>query len=162
MKNFEIEIKYAFISAGSIILWMLLEKIAGFHDSNIHLQPIITNLYGIVGLFVYFFALREKKMRFYRGKMSWSQGFLSGIFLSTFLAVLSPLYNTLIIKYVSPSFLKNMAQQFDLNKGQQVLETGASYYNLKSFIFQSCIDSLSFGILASAILALFISKKSTL
>jgi hypothetical protein len=161
MKKLKIEIKYAVISSCAIVIWMILEKITGFHDSNIHIQPIVTNFYGVVGIILYYLALKEKKVKYYGGDMTWAQGFLSGIYLSTFLAVLSPLYNSIIFNVISHDFFENMVKQFDQQEESKIVEATRSFYNLKSIIFQSCLDSLSFGILTAAILSLFLGKKST-
>lgn len=40
MKRYSIEVKWAFIFIGSLLIWMLLEKWAGLHDTYIHFASI--------------------------------------------------------------------------------------------------------------------------
>ena len=76
MKKFAIEIKWGILFSVATLVWMIIENSVGLHDVYIGKQARYTNLFGIVAVVIYVLALREKKYLFYKGVMSWQQGFL--------------------------------------------------------------------------------------
>jgi hypothetical protein len=67
MKNLKIEIKWAIIFMLSIFIWMLIEKALGWHDEKIADHAVYTNIFALVAIGVYVFALSDKKRNFYKG-----------------------------------------------------------------------------------------------
>ena len=108
MKKFSIEIKWGIQFSLLSIVWMILEEVVGLHDQYIGKQAIYTNLFGIVAIIVYYLALRDKKKHFFRNKIDWRQGFLSGVALSFVICLLSPLVQYVTFTYVSPDFFVNI------------------------------------------------------
>ena len=76
MKNFQIEFRWSLIFSIALLLWMYLEKSVGLHDEHIGKHAIYTNLFAIVAIIIYVFALRDKKKSFFNGSMNWKQGFI--------------------------------------------------------------------------------------
>jgi len=108
MKKFQTELKWAVYYGIALLAWMAIEKVSGLHDQYIDRQLMYTNLFGMIGLAVFYLAIRDKKMNYYNGQMLWVQGFISGVFLATFITVLSPVYNFIIYKFISPQYFDNM------------------------------------------------------
>ena len=92
MKKYAVELKWGILFSLFSIVWMILEKTVGLHDRYIDKQAIYTNLFAIVAFIIYFLALIDKKKRFYNGKMTWKQGFISGIALSFVISLLKALF----------------------------------------------------------------------
>ncbi len=51
----------------------------------------MTNFFAIIAIAVYVFALLDKRKRDFGGRMTWIQGFVSGVIISIIVALLSPL-----------------------------------------------------------------------
>jgi hypothetical protein len=160
MKNFSIEIRWGIMFSILTIVWMILEKTLGWHDAQIGRQLIYTNLFGFVAVTIYILALLEKKKQFFKGDITWKQGFLSGTVLSVVIAILSPMVNAVIYTYITPRFFDAMISYRVAHKFQTLTQAQA-YFNLHSYIVLGIFDALSKGILTSAIVAFFIKTKNS-
>jgi len=158
MKKFSIEIKWGVIFTVISLLWMYLEKGLGWHDENIAQHAIYTNLFGIVAIILYVAALLDKRKNFYHGKMNWSQGFISGIVVSTVVAVLSPLAQFLTFEFITPNYFDNVIE-YSVENGAMTRAAAEEYFNLTSYIIQSFFFALVVGVVTSAIVAYFVKKK---
>lgn len=159
MKKFQIEIKYAVVYSLAQIIWAAGEKAVGLHDRHIDQQLMYTNLFGMIGLAIYYIAVREKKLKYFGGKMIWAQGFVSGVFLATFSAVLSPAYIVVIYKAVSPQYFENMIRYVKTHD-LPAKNNAELFFSLKSYMLQSSLAGISFGILAAAIVAFILKTKT--
>ncbi len=158
MKRFKIEMKWALIYSVSLICWMFIEKTVGLHDRYIDRQLLLTNLFGIVGALIFFFAIREKKINYYGNSMYWTQGFLSGVYLAVFIAILGPLVNYITYNVISPDYFENMIRYY-VTEGLQKKENAELFFSLRSYVIQGSMGGLSAGILASAAIALILRNK---
>ena len=158
MNKYEIEIKWAVIFSLATLVWMFLEKTWGWHDELIGKHALYTNLFAIVAITVYVLALLDKREKSYNGKMSWKQGFISGIILSIVIAVLSPITQYITQTTISPQYFPN-AIEYIVDSGKMSQETAESYFNLKSYVIQGIFGALSMGIVTAAIVAFFVKKQ---
>ena len=159
MKKFKIEIKWAILFTLFSLLWMILEKSIRLHDIYIDKHPIYTNLFAIPAILFFVFALKEKKKFYFNNSMSWTQGFVTGLFISILIMILSPIAMYIAYSYITPEYFKN-AMNYAVEKKLMTRETAELYFSLKSYIIQSSIGGLSMGVVTSAIVALFVKTKS--
>lgn len=159
MKSFEIEIKWAFIFTAMGLFWMVLERMFGLHDIHIAKHAIYTNFIAIPAVAVYVYALLDKKKNYYRGKMSYRQGLVSGIFLSVGVTVLTPLSQLVTSVLISPDYFNNVIAHV-VAQNQMTQEQAADYFNLKSYIIQSVFFAPVMGVLTSLIVAFAVKSKS--
>lgn len=158
MKKFAIEIKWGIIFTIVSLLWMFLEKGLGWHDESISEHAIYTNLFAIVAIALYVFALLDKRNNFFNGKMTWSQGFISGIIISAVVAILSPLAQYITHEFITPDYFENIIA-YSVESGAMQREAAEEYFSLSSYIIQSFFFALVVGVVTSAIVALFVRKK---
>jgi hypothetical protein len=158
MKKIAIEIKWAVIFMFMTLVWMFMEKIAGLHAENIAKHALYTNFIAIPAIMLYVFALLEKRNRFYGGVMTWKQGFISGLLLSLFVALLSPITQTITSLLISPEYFPN-AIAFTVASGYMTQEAAEQYFTLTNYIIQGFIGALVMGLITSAVVALFVKKK---
>lgn len=159
MQNYKIEIKWAFIFIGSLLLWMVLERITGLHDTHIDKHQYITMLYSIVAVLLYYFALRDKRNNFYDGEMTYKQGFMAGLIITLIVTVFSPLTQWIISYVITPDYFSNVIK-YSLESGyHQNLAEAEAQFNFKNYALQSTIGAFVMGIITTAIIALF-TKKS--
>jgi membrane glycosyltransferase len=155
--NIKIEFKWAVIFSVMTLVWMLLEKTMGWHDENIASHFYTTLLFLPLAIFMFILAIREKRRRFYAGKISWRKAFLSGALLSFFIALLSPFVQYITHNYITPEYFGNVIDYSVTNK-VMTIETANNYFNIKSYMLQSAFGALFGGVGVSAILA-FIMKR---
>lgn len=159
MNKFKIEVKWALIFTVVFLLWMYFEKFMGWHDELIEKQALYTNLFGILAIIIYVLALREKRDDFYKGIMSWKQGFMTGAILTVIIAALTPLSQYIVHSFISPEFFKNIIN-FRLKNGALEQAFVENYYTLSTFIYQATFYALSYGIVTAGIVAWFVKKDS--
>lgn len=162
MKNLRIELRWGILFSLALMIWMFVEKSLGWHDEHISSQlgnhfMVLPVLYAIV----YYFALREKRENYYKGIMSWQQGILCGGIVSAVVAILSPLTQYFIYHFISPDYFQNIID-YEMHKAHFPMsqKNAIDFFSMKSFIIQGVFFSLSMGIVVSAVLALFMRKKT--
>ena len=158
IKNYRIEIKWALIFIGMMLLWMVLERLAGLHSTYIDKHPIFTNFIAIPAIAVYVFALLDKRKNFYDGIMSYKQGFVSGLTITLIVTVISPLTQVITSLVITPDFFQN-AINYAVSNGKMDQAAAEKYFNLSSYILQGLIGAPVMGIITTAIVAIFTQRK---
>lgn len=158
MKNYKIEIKWAFVFMVMMLIWMYIEKLVGLHDQHIDKHYIYTNFVAVFAIIIYVFALLDKRKNFYQGKMTYKQGFISGLIISLIVTVFSPLTQYVTLEIISTDYFSNMIN-YVVSKGEMSQVDAENYFNLKSYIIQVVIATPIMGIITTAIVAVFIKKK---
>lgn len=160
MKKFSVEIKWSIIFSVIAVLWIVFEKMVGFHDEKISSYFFICLPFGLVYAILYTLALKEKKTRFYNGTITYKQAFISGAILTLLIGAFSPLVQLIFHESISPDFFKNAIANAAKSKPENsAFATG--YFNLQSFITQGIFNILSIGVLTAAIVAYFTQTKNT-
>lgn len=158
MKKYSTEIKWGFIFTGVMLLWMVFERLMGWHSENIDQHIYMTNLFAIPAIAVYVLALIDKREKDYLGSMNWMLGFKSGANVTLVAAFLSPFAQVIIHTIISPDFFQNMIE-YSVETGNISRENAESTFNLSSYILQGVIGTIVMGIVTSAFVALFTKKR---
>lgn len=159
MKNIKIEIKWALIYSVVGLLWMLLEKLSGLHSTYLNYHFWLTNLFYIPAIWMIVLALKEKKRVFYNGQMSYPNGLVSGIILSLFIAILSPLTQWITSYVISPEYFPNVIKYAVETGYHKTIEEAEANFNYPNYALYGAIGALVTGILISAIAMIFIRSK---
>ena len=160
MGKFSNELKWGAIFTVAVLLWSVIEKTGGLYSTQIENYAVYTNLFAIVAITIYVLALREKKHKFFSGNMNWKQGFVSGLYMTVVITILSPLSQLIIHKVIAPEFLPNLIN-YKVSNGYLTRTAAESYFNLESQIYQSSSFALSVGVVTSAIVAFFVKTKKS-
>lgn len=158
MKKYRTEIKWGVIFAISTLVWMYFEKAMGWHDELIAQQLLYTNLFALVAIVIFVQALKEKRNKDFIGKMSWKQGFISGIIISIVVAILTPLTQYIGSTWIAPNLFPNLID-YMVETGKMTEEGATNYFNLKSYMVQGTFGALTMGVVTSAIVAIFLKKQ---
>jgi len=159
MKNIKIEIKWAIIFSLIALLWMALEKLSGLHGKYIDYHLYLTNLFAIPAIIVMVMALKDKKKNFYNGQITYKQGLISGIILSVFIALLSPLSQWITTFVITPEYFPNVIERsVELGYYKTTAEAEANF-NYQNYAIQGAIGALVMGIVTTAIAMIFIRTK---
>lgn len=159
MKKLATELKWAIIFTIVGLLWMVLEKVTGLHGKYIDYHMYLTNLFAIPAIWMMVLALKEKKARYYTGNMSYSQGFISGVILSVFIAILSPLSQWVTSYVITPEYFPNVIQRSVELGYFATTEEAAANFNYKNYAIQGAIGALVMGIITTSIAMIFIRTK---
>lgn len=138
---------------------MILEKIAGLHTIHIDKHAIYTNLVAIPAITIYVLALLDKRNNYYGGVISYKQGFESGLILTILITAISPMSQIVATYLITPEYFPNMIK-YVVSKGQMTREDADEYFNLRSYIIQGLTGSFVMGLLTTAIVTFFISRKT--
>ncbi|MDF2156914.1 DUF4199 domain-containing protein [Algoriphagus sp. CAU 1675] len=159
MKNWKIEFKWGAIFLLTTLLWMVMEKSLGWHDEKIADHAVNTNFFAIPAILVYVFALLDKKKNFYQGTMNFKQGFVSGMVITSVVAVLSPLNQYIISTVITPEYFSNVIE-YSVKNGLMTEEAATSYFNLNYYMLQSVIGAVVMGTFTSLALAFLMKSKA--
>lgn len=157
MNKYKIEIKWALIFVGMMLLWMLMEKLAGFHDVHIDQHAIVTNFIAIPAVAIYILALLDKRKNFYNGYMSYKQGFISGAIITLIVTLFSPLVQYITSTIISPDYFTNMIE-YSVENDLMARQEAVDFFNLNSYLIQTLIGTPIMGLLTTAIVAFFTKK----
>ena len=158
MNKYRTELKWALIFTGMMFLWMIGERLTGLHDVHIDKHPIFTNFVAIPAIIIFVLALREKRDKDLNGKMTWSQGFISGLIISVIIAALSPIMQFITLNYLSPQYFEN-AIAYSVESGNATQEEADSFFNINNYMFMGAISSVFMGMVTSAIVSIFVRKS---
>lgn len=160
MEKFKIEIKWAIIFSLMVLVWMVLEKMSGLHDRYIDYHLYLTNLFAIPAIIVMVMALKDKKRSFYHGKMSYQQGLISGLMLSVFIALLSPLTQWITSYIITPEYFPNVIKRSVEIGYYNSTEEAEANFNYLNYAKQGLIGAFVMGVLTTAIAMIFIRTKN--
>lgn len=161
MKKIKIEIKWAILFSVMGLLWMVLEKLCGLHGKYIDYHLYLTNLFIIPAIWVMVLALKDKKKNFYKGQMTYKQGLISGIILSLFIALLSPLTQWITSYVITPEYFPNVIKRsVELGYFKTATEAEANF-NYPNYAKQGAMGALIMGIITTAIAMIFIRTKNS-
>ncbi|MCU0391309.1 MAG: DUF4199 domain-containing protein [Thermoflexibacter sp.] len=158
MSKFKTEIKWAFIFALMMLVWMLLEKLVGLHSEHIDKHYIYTNFVAIPAITIYVFALLEKRNRDYEGQMSYQQGIVSGIVMSLIITLLSPIVQLITSFVITPEFFPN-AIKYAVEHKLLEQEEAEKYFSLSNYLIQGTVGAPIMGLITTVIVALFVKKS---
>lgn len=158
MVKFKTELKWGLIFIVVLMLWMIFEKLMGWHGENIESHAIMTNIFALIAVVVYVIAFLDKRKNDFDGYMTWTEGFMTGFAITIVVAVLSPLAQWIIHAFISPEFFDNMVDHA-VQTGRMSRSEATGYFNLKSYMIQGSLGAFMMGVVTSAIVAVFTMRK---
>ena len=160
MEKIKIELKWAMIFIGMTLLWMVLEKMLGLHSTHIDKHMYLTNLFAIPAILIYVLGLKDKKKQYFKGEMTYKQGFLTGLIITIIVTLFAPLTQWIISTIITPEYFPNVIAHSVETGYHNSLEEAEAYFNLKSYILQATVGTFIMGVVTSAIVAFFVRTKS--
>lgn len=159
MKNLSIELRWAFLFSVVTLVWMGMERLVGLHDKFIDYHLYLTNLFAIPAILMMVLGLKAKKQQFYKGQMSYKQGFISGTLLSVFIGVLTPFTQWITSYVITPEYFTNVIRRsVELKMYANVAEAEAQF-NYANYALQGSISAVIMGIITTSIAMIFIKTK---
>ena len=157
MKKYSLEIKYAFVFIAAQLVWVSLEKLSGLHDKYIEQHSTFSMFFMVVAIAVYVFALRAKKKSL-GSNMTFLQGFISGLIISLFVTILTPLSQYIVSTIITPDYFAN-AIRYAVDNNKLKMEEATEYFSLRNYIIQATAFAPIAGIVTSAVVAFFLKTK---
>ena len=154
----KLEVKWALIFVLAQLLWMVFEKMMGWHDKHIEVQEIYTNLFAVVAIAVYLFALLEKRNEWTDSPFGWKEGFFTGMSITIIVTLMAPFTQYVVNTAITPDYFENIINYSVESLGKERAEMVAMF-NLKNYIMMAVIGAFVMGTITSAIIAIFTRKK---
>jgi len=153
----KLEIKYALIYSLITLAWLLLEFLFGLHTTYIEYHPIVTMFALIPTILVYrkFFLDKKKSLG---NSITLLDAIKSGLLLTVFIAILSPIMLFIFHYVINPSFFDSMIKYSVENK-KATFEQATDYFNFNSYLQMTVAGGLFIGTLISVISALIVRDK---
>jgi len=158
LQRYAIELKWGLVFSLSMVAWMIIERLLGFHGSRIEQHAFFTMTFSLIAVAVYVLALQDARKRRFEGSMSYVQGLSTGLGVTIVVAILSPLVQLIIHRVISPDFFATM-QSHAVATQKMTAEAAAAYFNLAAYMQQSFVFALIMGLITSAIVAFFTRSK---
>ena len=114
------EIKYSFISAVALILWVTVEHLLGFNTTKMEMGQYTQPIIAIIVLAILFFGIREKRNKILNGELTIIQGLKTAFFIALFYAILQGAWFTIYSNIINPEYAE-LSMQF---KTDQLVEEG--------------------------------------
>lgn len=159
MSSLKIEIKWALIFMAVSLSWMIFEKSMGWHNVLIEKHATYTNFFAIFAILVYILAFLDKKRAYFKGNMTFKEGFLSGLIITIIIVLLSPAIQYITLTFITPDYFSNVID-YSVASGRLDQKAAQEYFNLKSYIIQAMIGAFVMGLITSAGVAFFVKSKS--
>lgn len=153
MNKYAIEIKWATIFSIAYLIWMLIEKLLGYHSDKALQEPLFNLLFIPISVLLFYLAIKDKKKVIFNGEMEWKEGFASGIVLTLLLTVTTTVVVMLTFNIISPDYFEIAVNSSD---NKIVAEMN---HNLPTFIKNNIFDKLSFGVVIAAIMSYILKTK---
>ncbi len=158
MEHFKIEVKWAIVFTILSLAWMLLEKTLGWHDEQIADHFWLTLLFLPFAILMYILVMREKRRRFFNRTLTWRQGFITGLKMAVFVALLSPLAQYITHNYITPEYFNNVIE-YSITNELMTIKKANEYFNINNYMMQSAIGALGGGLVISALVAIFMKRS---
>lgn len=142
------------------LLWMVIEKTFGLHDVHIDKHIYLTNLFAILAITVYVFALREKRDKDLGGSITFAQAFKSGIIITLVVTILAPATQWITTTIITPDYFTNAIAHSVETGFHASLAEAEGYFNLKNYVVQSTIGAFIMGVITSFIVGFLIRSKT--
>ncbi|MCC5916186.1 MAG: DUF4199 domain-containing protein [Cryomorphaceae bacterium] len=159
-KNRGIELKWALIFIAMTMLWAALENALGFYDSRIEKYKLFSAFISFPSVLIYYFGILEKRKKFFNNEMSFKQGFRAGVFMTLFIAVLSPVAQYFVSSYIGSQFFEN-AIAYEVQSGNMTISEAHDFYNLESFMWHSGVGAAFLGLFTSLVVAHLTKRPSS-
>lgn len=158
MRKYNIELKWAIIYCVMYLVWMTVEWATGLHSDNLENQQMVTTFILVPSLLIYILALRDKRKSVYNNMITFKQSFFSGLWLTIFIVLLSPVNLLIVTTVISPNYFSNLIT-YTVSHGVMSAEEAQSMFNIQSYIVQSMIGGFITGIVFTIIISFFIQSK---
>lgn len=161
MKKYKLELVWSLNFIIMMLLWMLLERLIGFHDVYIDKHAIFTNFILIPAIIVFYMALSQAKKQKYNNNMGYKQAFITGMVITIVVTLFAPITQWITSTIITPDYFNNVIS-YAVEKGYYgSQEEAAAYFNLKNYMIQAPVGALFLGTLISAVVAAFTKSKSS-
>ncbi len=153
------EFKWALLFSLATIVWLTMEFLLGFHTRYIAYHPYFTNLFLIPSVFLIRAGMKEKKRRL-GNSITYQEAMKSGLLMTFFIALLSPIDQLIFHNLINPGFFKAMIE-YAVTNHKATRAQAENYFNFKSYVIDSCVGSLFLGFVIVAVNALVLRSKES-
>ncbi|MES2766969.1 MAG: DUF4199 domain-containing protein [Bacteroidota bacterium] len=148
------EIKWGIIFAVMSLAWLVLEYALGFHTTKKDSHAMFTNFFAIPAIAIMAMGILAKKKEL-GGVISFKQALVSGLIISTIVAVLNPVGAFIFHNFINPNFFTDFTQ-YTVLKGLMTQEKAEMYFNFGNYAMMGAVAALVMGAVTSLVVALIV------
>lgn len=156
--KYKTESKWSAILFFTTILWMVFEKMMGWHAEKIAEHANFSIIYDGVFISVFVFAFWDKRRLTSFNSFPWGKGFKFGMLITSFITLLSPLVQTITHELISPDFFSNIIE-LAVKHNLLTYTEAKNKFNLGNYILENIIGTFALGAICSLVLA-FVFKRN--
>lgn len=157
INQYRVEVKWALIIIAMTWVWAAIERLCGLHDEHIAKVRFYTNFFIIPLILLYLVALVNKRRVDYNGRITFRQGFRTGLVITLLLTVLSPVTQYVITTIVSPHFFPN-AIALVVSQGILQEDAARDFFSLGNYIRHTMLTTPLIGMLVTLFVAIITPK----
>jgi hypothetical protein len=155
--SFRIELKAAMLITLLMLLWLSFEFMVGLHDRFIAYHPYLTMLALVIPVIVTRSAIVSKREEL-KGQISFRQALVSGLTIAVMCAVFAIPAQLIFHYLINPEFFDTMIK-YAVENDKSSPEEAAHYFNLQSYLIQSVMGTLIFGVVIALVAAYMLRTK---
>ena len=157
--KYKLELKWGAILFFTTMLWMIFEKLMGWHDERIAEHANYSMIYDVLFVTVYALAFWDKRRKASTDSFPWKNGFKFGMIMTSIVTLLSPLIQTVTHKLISPDFFSNIIE-LAVKHRLMTLNEAQNQFNLNNYILENIIGTFVLGTISAIVLALLFKRNT--
>jgi hypothetical protein len=145
-------------------IWLMTEYVTGLHGKHVNHYATVTNFALLIPLVCTSIALYQIKKVDFKGTISFMEAFKPGVVIATIAAFISA-FGVFVYFQINPGFtdfMVDIAKLKALKSGEPIAKAAdlaKMLYSVNSYVIQSFISAIGFGIVLAALIALIIKNK---
>jgi len=151
------EIKFGVFFSIAQLVWLLIEFLFGVQTTFIQLHHVITNFFAVPAIIIMTYAILAKRAEL-GGEITFLKALVTGILVSTVVAVLTPVVLFIFHNFINPHFFTDF-QNYSVKMNKMQPQEAKEYFNIYSYILQGIFGALIMGTITSLVVAAVIKKK---
>lgn len=153
-------IKWAAVFFTATLLWMVFEKLMGWHGARIAQHARYSLIYDTVFVTVFVLAFLDRKRSGDPCAFTLAKALKFGLALTVAVTLLSPLVQVITHRVISPEFFPNVIR---LAADNNLLTESAARgkFNLGNYIVENLVGTFALGAICALILAFIVGRIKT-
>ncbi|MEL7002842.1 MAG: DUF4199 domain-containing protein [Bacteroidota bacterium] len=157
--RYKAELKWGIMLFVATIVWVLFEKLMGWHSDNIDQHAVYSALYDVVFVLIFAFAYKSRRRQVSMENFQWKDRLTLGLGITLVITILSPLTQAIIHKMISPMFFENIIKLAVDNDLMSIQEAEAKF-NLPNYIVENLIGTFILGLICTLALSFFFRNRN--
>lgn len=100
------DLKFGIITGITVCAWILIEFFLGFHTTRLSVGEYSSYFAIVIPLVTLYMGIKEKRDRYYKGKITVSAGIRTGLMITLVSAIITTIFLVIYYNYINPDFIQ--------------------------------------------------------